>query len=151
MIDLKDVKQNLASDKQRIIVYGPIGIGKSTFASCAEKPIFILTEDGLGDIPAAYVPFGENQERKVAATFEEVLDALASLGEQEHEYKTVVIDSLDWSLLILSRTVDSFLFLCCFRLLSFLFLSFVFHGSLLKYRRLWVEYQQDNCASCRAS
>jgi len=37
----------------RILIYGPQGIGKSTFISKSMNPVLIQTEDGLGnlDIP----------------------------------------------------------------------------------------------------
>jgi hypothetical protein len=87
MIDLKSISKN-SPKSPRITIYGPSGIGKTTFAASAPDPIFILTEDGLGDIEAPHFP--------LAITFEEVLEALATLGKEEHTFKTVVIDSLDW-------------------------------------------------------
>jgi len=72
----------------RLIIYGIEGVGKSTLASMAPKPIFIPTEDGLDQIPCDSFP--------LAQTFEEVLAALTALATEEHDYQTVVIDSLDW-------------------------------------------------------
>ena len=37
----------------QILTYGVEGIGKSIFASESPQPIFIQTEDGLGQIPPA--------------------------------------------------------------------------------------------------
>jgi len=72
----------------RIMVYGTEGIGKSTLAAQAPKPIFIQTEDGLSEIACEKFP--------LAATVEDVLNALAELNTTEHKFQTVVIDSLDW-------------------------------------------------------
>jgi len=72
----------------RVLIYGTEGIGKSTFASQAPKPIFVQTEDGLGEIECDKFP--------LAQSFEEVQEALTSLHQEEHDYQTVVIDSLDW-------------------------------------------------------
>jgi hypothetical protein len=72
----------------RLLVYGTEGIGKSTFGSQAPKPIFIQTEDGLGEIACDKFP--------LASTYDEVVAALADLRTEQHEYETVVIDSLDW-------------------------------------------------------
>jgi len=72
----------------RIMIYGTEGIGKSTLAAQAPKPIFIQTEDGLSEIACDKFP--------LAATFEDVLAALAELHANEHPYQTVVVDSLDW-------------------------------------------------------
>jgi hypothetical protein len=87
MIDLKSISKNTPK-APRITIYGPSGIGKTTFAASAPEPIFILTEDGLGDIEVPAFP--------LATSFEDVVGALATLGKEEHNFKTVVIDSLDW-------------------------------------------------------
>jgi hypothetical protein len=72
----------------RILIYGTEGIGKSTFASHAPKPIFIPTEDGLGEINCASFP--------MAKSFRDVISALSVLTTEKHDYETVVIDSLDY-------------------------------------------------------
>jgi hypothetical protein len=71
-----------------VIVHGDPGIGKSTFGACAPDPVFILTEDGLGSLEVPAFP--------LAKTFDEVLEAVGSLYQEDHEFKTLVIDSLDW-------------------------------------------------------
>jgi hypothetical protein len=86
-IDLTSISKN-TQKPQRIVLYGLQGIGKTSFAAGAEKPIFIITEDGLGELDVPHFP--------LATSFEEVLEALGSLGSGEHDYKTVIIDSLDW-------------------------------------------------------
>ncbi|MFN7022136.1 MAG: ATP-binding protein [Phycisphaerales bacterium] len=73
---------------RRVMLYGTHGIGKSTFGAMAENPIFIPTEDGLGDIECESFP--------LARSLGEVMAALESLYSGEHGYRTVVIDSLDW-------------------------------------------------------
>ena len=73
---------------RRQMIYGPHGIGKSTFASKAPGAVFIQTEDGLGDIDCAKFP--------LAKTLEDVQSSIRALFVEDHDYKTVVIDSLDW-------------------------------------------------------
>ena len=73
---------------RRMLVYGTAGIGKSTFATCAPSPIVIQTEDGLGEIDTHKFP--------VAQSLAEVMASLAALYTEDHPYRTVVIDSLDW-------------------------------------------------------
>jgi len=90
MIDLKSISKNVPK-KPRIIIYGPSGIGKSTFGASAPNPIFIVTEDGLGDIEVPRLP-----KEGTAKDFNYVLECLESLIEGEHDFKTLVIDSLDW-------------------------------------------------------
>ena len=70
------------------MVYGTEGIGKSTLAANAPKPIFVQTEDGLGEIACEKFP--------LSTSVDDVLAALAELGTEQHDYQTVVIDSLDW-------------------------------------------------------
>lgn len=72
----------------RVLLYGVEGIGKSTFGAQAPKPIFIQTEDGLNEIDCDKFP--------LATRYDEVIAALADLRREEHDYETVVIDSLDW-------------------------------------------------------
>jgi hypothetical protein len=72
----------------RITIYGQEGVGKSTLAACAPKPIFIRTEDGLAQITCDKFP--------LAKSLGDVLQALAELRTTEHPYQTVVVDTLDW-------------------------------------------------------
>lgn len=71
-----------------ITIYSPPKFGKSTFGSRAPNPVFIQTEDGVGNIDVPAFP--------LAKTYKDVLDAIAALATQDHTYKSVVLDSLDW-------------------------------------------------------
>jgi hypothetical protein len=72
----------------RLMVYGIEGIGKSTLAASAPKPVFVQTEDGLGEIDCEKFP--------LSTSVDDVMEALAELRTADHSYQTVVIDSLDW-------------------------------------------------------
>lgn len=72
----------------RILIYGPQKCGKSTFASLADRPVFIQAEDGLDAINVDAFP--------LAHTYQEVLHNLQQLAEQPHDFKTAVVDSVDW-------------------------------------------------------
>jgi hypothetical protein len=85
---LARVQRGKTPKPPRILVYGTEGIGKSTFGAQAPKPIFVPTEDGLNEIACDKFP--------LAATYEDVIAALAELRTQPHDYETVVLDSLDW-------------------------------------------------------
>ncbi|HNG37354.1 MAG TPA: ATP-binding protein [Nitrosomonas sp.] len=76
------------SKPPRIIVYGEHKIGKSTFGKGCPKPIFIQTEDGLESLGV------EAFER--CKSYENVIECLEHLVKEQHDYKTVVLDSLDW-------------------------------------------------------
>lgn len=83
---LANIQRGRAPTPPRILVYGTEGIGKSTFASEAPKPVFVQTEDGLAQIDCDKFP--------LAAIFDAVIAALTSLRDEQHDYETVVIDSL---------------------------------------------------------
>lgn len=72
----------------RICAYGPPGLGKTTFCSKAPNPVFILTEDGLGDLDVTCFP--------LAKTYSDVTQALDVILTQDHDFKTLVLDSMDW-------------------------------------------------------
>lgn len=72
----------------RILIYGPHGLGKSTFGSLAPNPVFVQTEDGLDALDVPAFP--------LAKSYEQVQAYLAELCTAEHKYKTLVVDSLDW-------------------------------------------------------
>lgn len=86
--DLKSIRKNTSIAAPRVMVYGVEGIGKSTFAAGAKNPVFILTEDGLGSLAVDHFP--------VAKTAADVLDAIATLIKDDHDFNTVVLDSVDW-------------------------------------------------------
>ena len=69
------------------VIYGPPGIGKSTFASQAPKPIFIPAERGLDQITTSKFP--------TPKTFKELWEMVTVLDSEEHEYETIVLDTLD--------------------------------------------------------
>ena len=96
--DLKSIRKNEAIAAPRVMVYGVEGIGKSTFAASASKPVFILTEDGLGSLKADHFP--------IATSFNDVIEAIGTLYSEKHNFQTVVIDSLDWFEAIISKEID---------------------------------------------
>lgn len=97
--DLKSIRKNDAMAAPRIMVYGVEGIGKSTFGAGAPNPIYILTEDGLGSLNVNHFP--------LATSFQDVIDAIATLYKENHAFETVVIDSLDWLEAIIQREIEA--------------------------------------------
>jgi hypothetical protein len=80
-------------------LYGPPGVGKSTFASEMQNPIFIQPERGLDQITVPKFP--------VPKTFVEFFGQLNALDKEEHGYQTIVIDTADaLEVLIWQRVCD---------------------------------------------
>ena len=93
-IDLKSISKASLMDAPKILLYGTPGIGKTTFASKANKPIFLFTEEGAGLLkPETFHP-NDDEGDYVFRSFEDVCEGLAVL-QGEHNHKTVVIDTLD--------------------------------------------------------
>lgn len=90
MFDLSKVTTNKQVLPPSIIIYGTPKIGKTTFASMADHPIILDFESGSNNIDVARV--GNDDLR----TFNDTMNVLRSLWKEPHEYKTVVIDSIDW-------------------------------------------------------
>lgn len=86
--DLSSITKGKRLRAPRVIVYGPGFIGKTTFASSAPNSIGIITEEGLDNIDASKFP--------LAASFNDVLSAITTLINEQHDYQSVFVDSLDW-------------------------------------------------------
>lgn len=71
-------------------IYGGAGIGKTSLAATFPNPIFIRAEDGLSSIPQEIMP----DAFPVVNSSQEVFDQLLALVNEEHQYKTLVIDSI---------------------------------------------------------
>lgn len=84
---LDSISKGRARKSPRLIVVGVEKVGKSTFASEAESPIFIPMkgEKGIDEIDAHKFP--------AAQKYSDVLDAIGMLYAEKHPYKTVVVDS----------------------------------------------------------
>jgi hypothetical protein len=103
-ITLNNVKRGGTPRPTIDLIYAPQGMGKTTLAAGAPEPIFLQTEQGLGRLEAAtFTPDG------VLSTYEDFVEAIRVLAEQDHGFKTVVVDSLSWlQPLIWDRTCREF-------------------------------------------
>jgi len=79
----------------RYVIYGPEGVGKTTLAAAAPDPIFFDVEDGSSQIEVARYPFRDGIAGHVPVKLMEVNAAIDDLVTSEHNYKTLVIDSVD--------------------------------------------------------
>jgi hypothetical protein len=73
---------------QRVCIYGVESVGKTTFAACAPSPIFLDVEGGTHHLDAARVEVN---------SYEALRGALGELVAGGHGFKSVVIDSADWT------------------------------------------------------
>jgi hypothetical protein len=87
-MQLSTITRGRVGRPMRVLLYGTEGIGKTTFASNAPAPIFLASEDGTSELDVARFP--------VPKTWQDVLDAVAELTTAEHDYHTLVVDTLDW-------------------------------------------------------
>lgn len=88
-ISLSSVSSNHTIAPPRVIIYGPRGVGKTTFAASAPGAILLPIEDGLGSLTdVAAFP--------LLKTYADVCEAIGALANEAHEYQTVVVDSIDW-------------------------------------------------------
>jgi hypothetical protein len=86
-MELKNlVKTGRINRPQRIVIYGPNALGKTTLAASFPAPIFLDTEDGSTHQDLARIQTPDEQN---------FFDALRALGSERQSYKTLVIDTID--------------------------------------------------------
>ena len=81
-------KANMRAPKG--IVYGPPGVGKTTFGANTSKPIILDCENGAAHVDCDRTPYLHD--------WVSIQDWLTALATTEHDYGTVVVDSVDWLL-----------------------------------------------------
>jgi len=81
------------------LLYGQPGIGKSTWAAGAPKPIFISTERGLDQLSVAKLPAPKD--------FKQLYEQVEALDKEEHDYQTIVLDTVDGADLLVQQRVCS--------------------------------------------
>jgi hypothetical protein len=86
--NLEAVRSSKGWTPQKIVVYGVPGVGKTSFAATFPKPVLIRVEDGAGAMDIPTFP-------KLIENLGELNRALKAL-QGKHDFKTVIIDSLDW-------------------------------------------------------
>lgn len=74
---------------KKVVIYGPEGIGKSTFASKFPDPVFIDTEGSTNDMDVARLPR--------PTSWIMLLEELQYVEKNPGVCKTLVIDTIDWA------------------------------------------------------
>jgi hypothetical protein len=91
--DPMSILSSIAKPQDRPIlctITGDAGLGKTSLAATFPSPIFIRAEDGLQAVPKALRP----DAFPVIATIDSLWEQLTSLIKEDHQYKTLVIDSI---------------------------------------------------------
>lgn len=74
---------------KKVVIYGPEGIGKSTFASRFPEPLFIDTEGSTKEMDVARTP--------TPSSWVMLLEQIDYVKHHPDICKTLVIDTLDWA------------------------------------------------------
>lgn len=74
---------------KKVLIYGPEGIGKSTFASCFPNPLFIDTEGSTKEMNVSRTP--------TPSSWEMLMNQVTYVKQHTDICRTLVIDTLDWA------------------------------------------------------
>lgn len=74
---------------KKVVIYGPEGIGKSTFASHFPNPVFIDTEGSTNAMDVARLP--------KATSWQMLMEQIDYIKVHSDLCKTLVIDTIDWA------------------------------------------------------
>lgn len=74
---------------KKVVIYGPEGIGKSTFASQFPDPVFIDTEGSTNSMDVARLP--------KPTSWQMLLDEIQYVKSHPDVCKTLVVDTIDWA------------------------------------------------------
>lgn len=83
-----EITRGIINKPYKVLVYGPEGIGKTTFASRFPEPLFIDTEGSTSRIDVARLP--------IPSSWEYLLQEV-DFVIKERPCKTLVIDTADWA------------------------------------------------------
>lgn len=83
-----NITRGKVAKAQKVVIYGPEGIGKSTLASQFPEPVFIDTEGSTGNMDVARL------DKPTSWTF---LLQQIDWVKQNRPCKTLVIDTIDWA------------------------------------------------------
>lgn len=74
---------------KKTVIYGPEGIGKSTFAAKFPEPVFIDTEGSTKDMDVARLPR--------PSSWQMLLEEIDYVKNTPGNFKTLVVDTIDWA------------------------------------------------------
>jgi hypothetical protein len=88
MKTLTDIRRTSAILPPRLVIHGREGTGKTTFGARFPRPVFLQIEDGC---PSNV----EIESFGLLSDLTSVHEAIAALGNEPHDFQTVVLDSID--------------------------------------------------------
>lgn len=83
-----EISTGIIKEPHFIVIYGPDGVGKTTFAAEAPSPIIVGPESGSNRI--------KTTRAKNIKTMKDIRDSVKWLRAEKHDFKTLALDSLDW-------------------------------------------------------
>lgn len=85
--DITSIQKGRKNLPPRIVLLGTPKVGKTTFAGGADQPVLIPVkgEEGADDLDIAKFP--------TVKTYTDFMEALSTLAQSDHDFRTVVIDS----------------------------------------------------------
>ena len=84
-----NIKSGKLTRPQKLVIYGPEGIGKSTLASQAPHPLFIDTEGGTAHMDVRRI---ENP-----TSWEQLISTVKEVAAEPSICETLVLDTADWA------------------------------------------------------
>lgn len=82
-----NITKGIKTRPQKVAIYGPEGVGKTLLASDLPSPIFIDAEGGTDHIDVS---------RTEVHSMGEIRAAIQWLKKEKHDFRTVVLDTIDW-------------------------------------------------------
>lgn len=82
------ISTGIIKEPHFILIFGSDGIGKTTFASEAPKPIIVGPEAGSKRI--------NTTRAEGIKTYDDIIGAIRWLREEKHDFQSIGLDSLDW-------------------------------------------------------
>ena len=83
-----NITQGVIFKPQKVVIYGPAGIGKTTFASKFPDPLFIDTEGSTKQIDV---------KRLVPSSWSMLIGMIQEIKRTPNICKTLVVDTVDWA------------------------------------------------------
>jgi GTPase SAR1 family protein len=83
-----NITRGVIQRPQKVVIYGPEGIGKTSLASKFPDPLFIDTEGGSAHLDVARI--------ECRQSWQELIETVKAVAEQD-VCKTLIIDTADWA------------------------------------------------------